>query len=885
MLKAVDLRCEYYRNPLGLDTAKPRFGWKIETDRRDFRQGTYHVQVAEKADFSVLRWDSQRVSSDQSQFVEYAGEPLQSRKRYYWRVQVTGTEGEASPWSDTAWFETALLNEPWEAPFIATSLPETGRYPRPQYLRTEIDLENVPESGRVYVTALGLYELWINGQRVSDALLTPGWTSYGKRLAYQTWDVGALLKPGKNAIGAIVGEGWYAGDLTWMNMRNLYGERTALSLSLVVGDRQGKESRFHSDQTWKAGYGPIEYSELYHGERYDARLEDSAWCQVGYNDSSWNKVEIIPFDPSRLVAQEGPLVRKQKKFSAQKLIVTPKGQRVIDFGQNLTGWVAFSARGRRGDRVVLKHAEILDSTGNFYTENMRSARNTIEFILKGEGEERYESHFTFQGFRYVMVEEYPGDIDLSRFEAWAIHSDMESTLEFHCSHEKLNQLHHNIEWGWRGNSVDVPTDCPQRDERLGWTGDAQVFIGTASYLMNVAPFFTKWLRDLASDQLDNGGVPFVIPDILTPVIARDSKITDSHSSTGWGDAATVCPWTIYERYGDRRLLAQQYPSMKAWVEYIRARADKGLLWNTGFHFGDWVALDAKEGSYFGATPNDLTATAYYFYSVTLSARAAEVLRKADDADTYRTLAQDITQAFRKEFFTPSGRLVARTQTAHILALVLGLVPPEHRLRCVADLGALIAENGGHLTTGFLGTPWILRALSENGRLDEAYNLLLKEDFPSWLFQVNMGATTVWEHWDGMKADGTLWSADMNSFNHYAYGAVGQWMYQTIGGLAPDSTSEDGVGWKSALYKPQPGGGLTEGRIGYVSLYGLHSVEWVIRDGRMETVVTVPPNTRATLILPSRGADIQGPEGIIFTDGQDGGRCSLGSGTYRFSCPA
>jgi alpha-L-rhamnosidase len=325
--------------------------------------------------------------------------------------------------------------------------------------------------------------------------------------------------------------------------------------------------------------------------------------------------------------------------------------------------------------------------------------------------------------------------------------------------------------------------------------------------------------------------------------------------------------------------------MKAWVEYIRARADKGLLWNTGFHFGDWVALDAKEGSYFGATPNDLTATAYYFYSVTLSARAAEVLRKADDADTYRTLAQDITQAFRKEFFTPSGRLVARTQTAHILALVLGLVPPEHRLRCVADLGALIAENGGHLTTGFLGTPWILRALSENGRLDEAYNLLLKEDFPSWLFQVNMGATTVWEHWDGMKADGTLWSADMNSFNHYAYGAVGQWMYQTIGGLAPDSTSEDGVGWKAALYKPQPGGGLTEGRIGYVSLYGLHSVEWVIRDGRMETVVTVPPNTRATLILPSRGADIQGPEGITFTDGQDGGRCSLGSGTYRFSCPA
>jgi len=291
MLKAVDLRCEYYRNPLGLDTAKPRFGWKIETDRKDFVQGTYRVQVAKGADFSVLLWDSQRVSSDQSQFVEYAGEPLQNRKRYYWRVRVAGPEGEESPWSEVAWFETALLNEGWKAPFIATSLPETGRYPRPQYLRTEINIGNSLESARVYVTALGIYELWINGQRVSDALLTPGWTNYGKRLAYQTWDVGSLLKPGLNAIGAIVGEGWYAGDLTWLNMRNLYGERTALSLCLIVRDRGGKELWFPSDGTWKAGYGPIEYSELYHGESYDARLEDDAWCQAGYNDSSSEKVE------------------------------------------------------------------------------------------------------------------------------------------------------------------------------------------------------------------------------------------------------------------------------------------------------------------------------------------------------------------------------------------------------------------------------------------------------------------------------------------------------------------------------------------------------------------------------------------------------------------
>ncbi len=539
-----------------------------------------------------------------------------------------------------------------------------------------------------------------------------------------------------------------------------------------------------------------------------------------------------------------------------EVIVTPKGETVLDFGQLMSGWVAFKARGKAGDKVVLKHAEVLDADGNFYTANMRGAKNLIDYTLRGGEEESFEPHFTFQGFRYVMVEQYPGEVKGGNFSGVVLHSQMEKTLDFACSNEMLNKLQHNIEWGWKGNAVDIPTDCPQRDERLGWTGDAQVFIGTAAYLYGVAPFFRKWLRDLKADQIADGGVPFVIPDILTPIAHLEEKLKESHSSTGWGDAAVVCPWMVYARYGDAEVLADQYDSMKAWVEYIRRRARDGKIWDNGFHFGDWVALDAKEGSYFGATPNDLTATAYYAYSTQLLALSAEVLGKKKEAAAYRKLYREIVAAFREEFFTPSGRLAARTQTSYILVLVLDLVSDKHRARAVTDLVSLLDETGGHMTTGFLGTPWICRALSENGRLDYAYSLLLKEDYPSWLYQVTRGATTVWEHLDGLKPDGTMWSADMNSFNHYAYGAVGEWMYKNIGGLSVEETAiTGGAGFKSVTFRPQPGGGITSSRIAYRSAYGTHSMDWKLEDGKLSATISVPPNTTATVILldiPARG---------------------------------
>ncbi len=482
--------------------------------------------------------------------------------------------------------------------------------------------------------------------------------------------------------------------------------------------------------------------------------------------------------------------------------------------------------------------------------------------------EIYEPHFTFQGFRYVRVDEWPAGvpagepeaaaggrrpaapagggatIDAGAFAAVVLHSDMRETIEFESSNAKLNRLHENIRWGWKGNALDIPTDCPQRDERLGWTGDAQVFAGTATYLTDCGAFFTKWLRDLAAEQReDDGGVPFVIPDVLSSVSEHDGNIRESHSSTGWGDAAVIIPWTIYRRFGDRRLLAEQYPSMKRWIEYIRAHARDGLLWDSGFHFGDWVALDAKEGSFFGATPNDLTATAYYARSAWLLALAAAELGNGDDEKRYRELSSRITEAFRNEFFTPSGRLAARTQTAHLLVLAFDLVPAEHRRRTVDTLVDLIRENDDHLVTGFLGTPLLCPVLADNARIDIAYELLMREEYPSWLYQVNQGATTIWEHWDGLKPDGTMWSPKMNSFNHYAYGAIGSWMYATLGGIDLDASDPAA---RRFVVAPRPGGGITSCRAVYRSLFGPLAVDWKLRDSRLEATVDVPANTEVTL---------------------------------------
>ncbi|MFC4306948.1 family 78 glycoside hydrolase catalytic domain [Cohnella boryungensis] len=878
------LTVEYRENLLGTDVARPRISWRLESDRKATRQEAYQIQVAAHCtDFSSPVWDSGRVLSEESVLIPYEGAPLTSRTRYYFRVKAWDRFGRESDWCEAQWWETAFLHaKEWEAKWITPDPIAIDPDADPAFmLRKAFESDSKPvQSARIYATAAGVYELYLNGLRVGDEVLAPGWTSYRKRLQFQTYDVTALLRDGSNALGAMVADGWYKGRLGWENKTRHYGDRRALLLQLHIRYADGTEKTVVTDSDWKATLGPIRLSEIYDGETYDARDERTGWSEAAFDDSSWSPVVEVELPLHHLAAQENEPVRVTETLTPKAVVRTPAGETILDMGQNMVGRIRMSVAAPAGTTIQLTHAEVLDKDGNFYRGNIRTAKQQVIYIAKGTGMETYAPHFTFQGFRYVKVDGYPGQekgLPLEAFIGEVLHSDMEPTGVFECSDPMVNQLQRNIVWGQRGNFLDVPTDCPQRDERLGWTGDAQVFAGTALFNYNAGSFFTKWLRDLKADQLEDGGVPFVVPNII-----------QGYSSAAWGDAATVIPWAVYAGLGDKRILAEQYESMKGWVDYIRAQGEHEHVWNTGFHFGDWLALDAKEGSYMGATPNHMVTAAYFALSTRIVRDAAEVLGCAEDAAYYGQLAERIAAAFRDEFMTPNGRVAAQTQTAHILALVFDLAERKDRARIAGDLNEMIVDNGYHLTTGFVGTPYLCFALSDNGYHDTAVKLLLQKEYPSWLYSVSKGATTIWEHWDGIKPDGSFWSEDMNSFNHYAYGAVGEWMYRRIAGLAPIT---DQPGYKRIRVEPDfTGGRLSHARASFKSMYGLIESEWAFKEDRLKVNVAIPANTTASILLRGAQADrvqvggvaLAQADGILlFRQEADGVRVEAGSGSYSF----
>lgn len=882
MLKIMKPRCEYKENPVGIDVPIPRISWKLDSDKKGVLQTAYRIQVSEgDFCFSSILWDSGKVESDQSIHLEYAGESLKPRARYFYRVKIWDNKGEESDWSETAYWETGLMFEGnWEAKWISPGIKkDSAEKDMCPYLRKDFNAIGKIKSARIYVTALGLYELHINGTKAHDTYFNPGWTSYDHRLQYQTYDVTNFINEGSNAIGVILGKGWYMGFLAWESNGNIYGDTHGLLLQLHISYSDGKEEVIVSDTSWKISTGPILMSEIYHGETYDARLEMKDWDKAGFADVNWRRVCLHEYKCGKLVSQENVPVRVIQEIAPETVITTPKGETVLDFGQNLVGIVQFKVQGPAGTEIMLQHAEVLDGDGNFYIENLRSAKQTIRYILNGSGIETYEPHFTFQGFRYLKIDGYPGELNPDDFTARVLHSDMEVTGSFRCSNELVNKLQHNILWGQKGNFLDVPTDCPQRDERLGWTGDAQAFTRTACFNMNVAPFFTKWLRDLYAEQTPDKGVPFVIPDVLS----RDGK--NGTSSSAWGDAATICPWTIFINYGDKRLLAEQYDSMKQWVEYIEKQGDDRLLWNTGFHFGDWLGLDSKPDSYVGATAIDFISTAFYAYSTELLANAAAALGKTEDEAKYFKLHSEIVESFRKEFISPNGRLVSPTQTGYVLALMFNLVEEKHIKRTIETLVKMLEESKIHLTTGFVGTPYLCHVLSRYGYNEIAYKLLLQTDYPSWLYPITKGATTIWEHWDGIKEDGSFWSKDMNSFNHYAYGAIGDWMYRVVAGMEIGAP-----GYKHILIKPMPEEGLSFAEATYESMYGLIKSGWK-RDGNSYTIeISIPANTTAEILLPRAGtgnitesgrpvSDVKEISSMLKLDGSL--KVTLGSGNYSF----
>jgi alpha-L-rhamnosidase len=890
-----NLTCEYQINPLGIDVRQPRLSWQMQCERRDAYQTAYQIFAA-SSDTSLnseqeLLWDSGKVETDQSTHVVYRGSVLTSGQRVYWKVRIWDEAGEIAE-SAPAWWEMGLLDsDEWQADWITPDWDEDRNQSHPSpLLRRSFSVESGLVSARIYATSLGLYELRLNGQHVGDAVLTPGWTSYHHRLQYQTYDVTDLLRTGDNVLGATLGDGWYRGHMGFTGTRNLYGDRLALLVQLHLVYENGRSEIIGSDEQWRATSGPIQMSDIYMGEIYDARQEKLGWDEIGYDDSTWQSVRRYVHSKEIVVAQMGPFMRRHERLQPVNILYSPKGETILDFGQNMVGWVQMRVRGSAGTTITLRHAEVLDQEGNLYTENLRRADQITRYTLKGlaDTDEVFEPQFTFMGFQYVAVEGFPGEPTPNNFIGIVVHSDTPPTGTFECSNPLINQLQHNIVWGQKGNFVDVPTDCPQRDERLGWTGDTQVFIRTACFNMNVATFYTKWLRDLSADQL-NGSVPHVVPDVIAKTGAGELIEANPSGAAAWGDAAVLCPWTIYQCYGDTHLLAEQYESMAGWVDYVHSRADEDYIWRQDFQFGDWLDFRGQDDRLPTPVTNyELVATAFFAHSTQLLADAAQVLGETSDAKRYADLANKVKAAFNDEFVTSSGRIGPNTQTAYLLALHFDLLPEAVRPLAVKRLVKEIRQGGYHLTTGFVGTPYLCHVLSRYGYTNVAYKLLNQESYPSWLYPVKQGATTIWERWDGIKPDGSFQDAGMNSFNHYAYGAIGDWLYQVVAGIDIDP---DAPGYKRIIFKPQPGGGFTYANASYDSMYGRIESKWTVEMDNFDLSVKIPANTKGIVILPAQSVDDIYEEGQVLNQvkgireiRQEGETVILtvGSGQYNFN---
>ncbi|WP_405668077.1 glycoside hydrolase family 78 protein [Streptomyces sp. NBC_01166] len=741
------------------------------------------------------------------------------------------------------------MPDSWTAHAISSgragsTAPAAGR--PADLLRGEFTVRGAVAAAELAVTALGVYELEINGAVVGDHALAPGWTSYRHRHRYQVFDVTALLTDGANAWGAHVADGWYRGLLGFNGgTRDIYGDRTGLLAELRITYTDGTADTVTTGADWRWSPGPVTASGLYEGEEYDARREPAGWSEPGFDDSAWQPVQVLEFDTSVLFRADSPPVRRTEYVAPAAVTTSPTGRTVIDFGQNLVGRLRIRVRGAAGHTVTLRHTEVLEN-GDLCTRPLRHATATDRYTLRGDVDgEEWEPRFTFHGFRHAEIENWPGALDPADVTAVVLHSDLRRTGWFSCSDDSLNRLHDNVVWGMRGNFLDVPTDCPQRDERLGWTGDVQVFAPTASFLYDVGDFLRSWLRDLAADQsTDPDGIPPVFsPDI--PVVVPVPLPSGNPPMAGWCDAAVIVPWVLYERYGDAQVLRDQYPSMRAWVDAVERLAGPGRVWGEGFQFGDWLDPAAPADDPGRAmTPPTLVATACFAHSARLLARTAEVLEDKADADRYDALADSVRAAFRDRFHTGGGVLEEETQTAYALALCFRLLEDDERAEAGRRLAELVTEGGFRIGTGFLGTPLVCDALTETGHTETAYRLLTQRSCPSWLYQVDMGATTVWERWDSLRPDGTVNPGDMTSFNHYALGAVADWMHRTVAGLAPAEP-----GYRRLLIRPRPGGGLTWAGAEHDTPFGRVETGWQLTGGTLLVDLLVPPHVTALVDLP------------------------------------
>lgn len=833
---------EHHRESLGVGSPEPRLSWKT-TAAPGWRQMGYEIEVTQAAGTTTVAIDS-----PDSVLVPWPGTPLASRERAEVRVRVTGDDGMVSGWSAPGTVEAGLLDPAdWVAVPVGGAWPEDPDADdrRPALVRHAFELTAPVVSARLYASAHGLYEAEINGQRVGTDTMSPGWTVYGERLRYYTYDVTDLVREGSNVVGAWLGDGWYRGRMGWRGgFRNLYGSDQSFigQLEVLYGD--GTRDIVATNAEWSAHVGPILASGNYDGETYDAREERDGWSCPGFDDSAWTPVAIAERNPRTLVAPEGPPVRCTEDVSPVEVLRSPSGKFILDMGQNLVGRLRISVQGNAGDEVTIRTAEVLQD-GEVYQRPLRSAKSTDVYILRGGEREEWEPRFTFHGFWYAEIDGWPGDLEADvasgRIQGRVLHTDLERTGWFECSEPLVNQLHENTVWSMRGNFLDIPTDCPQRDERVGWTGDLQVFAPTASFLYDVSGMLSSWLEDLAIEQLPDGTVPWYVP-----VIPAHHMWTPIRPGAVWGDAAVLTPWVLFQRFGDRAVLARQYDSAKAWVDLVARLAGDDHLWNDGFQLGDWLdpaapPLDPADAR----TDKYLVATAYFAWSALHLSKMAEVLDKDDDTQLYQQLADDVRTAFVAEYVDGSGRMTSDAQTAYALAITFGLITdPDQLDGASVRLAELVTNENNRIATGFAGTPVVCDALASSGQLIKAYDLLLERECPSWLYPVTQGATTIWERWDSLLPDGTVNPGTMTSFNHYALGAVADWLHRDVAGIQAASP-----GYQTIRFRPRPGGGLQWAAAQHETPYGRASIQWTLDGDSLSTTITVPTGAEGIVELP------------------------------------
>ncbi len=932
-LTPTHLRCEYLDNPIGIDATKPRLSWLVESEGRGQAQTGYQLLVASSADKLNRQegdlWDSGKVDSSQTLFVEYEGSPLKSRDRCYWKVQAFNAQGVAT-WSEPSSWTMGLLDDSkWQSKYISyrddAAIHTDTRslfLPAARQYRKEFAAKKEVKHATIYATALGIYELHLNGQRVSDAMFAPGWTDYLQRAYYNTYDVTDMVQQGDNAVGAWVADGWYSGYVgfglltgmgTEKNGRYTYGKTPSVMAQLEIEYTDGTRETIGTDSTWKVtGNGPIQEADLLMGEAYDARKEMSGWSTADFNDSGWEDAILasenghpkamfyearnpnekgggpkitgaerdFAFKRPKLEAFPGVPVRVIEELPTRTVTKRAEGTYTFDLGQNFAGVIRLKVKGPAGHKVTIRYGEMLHPDGRLMTENLRKARATDFYICKGDANgEVYQPRFTFHGFQYVEVENFPGEPTVESVTGLVLHSATPMTSAFACSDPMVNQLFKNVVWTQRANFLDLPTDCPQRDERMGWTGDAQAYVGTAAYNADIGAFYTKWLRELMESQRPSGAFPGYAP------------FPFQHGwdfGSAWADAGVICPWTIWQAYGDTRVIEDCWEPMVRFMKWRDETAVNDLGIAHGNAWGDWLTQGAD-------TPLEYIDTIYYAISAKMMAEMADAVGRNDESKVYRDQFEKTKTAFQAKYLRDDGSVNVNTQTAQALALFSDLVPQAKRDGTGRHLAKMIADNGNHMSTGFLGTRPLLPVLSSAGQHDLATFLFQSREFPSWGYEIANGATTIWERWDSYTKEDAFGrhNAAMNSFSHYAFGAVCQWMFETLAGIR-----SDGPGYKKIIIHPQPPARGSNAmhepidwvRASYESIRGMIRSEWKIDGEQFHLNVTVPANTTATVFIPTGNADSITENGKSLADhphvkllrSEDGSVVlAVASGSYQF----